>query len=367
VFPRIIADSVNAPNLGIKSSRDFTEFGIIARIGNYSADQAYCTMPHKHTRIRDADTSEYNLPPTVAAKALAVGKHGQSVFSESGTKKRSKRPKNTDDTPKSFARLMAWHSQGGQKRASDLDNGERKAKKQKTAPLAGSKDTQEKTKPAKVKAPPPKAEAPKILPGESLRDFAARVDQALPVAGLTRKTNKNANQDIPALCERRTKTEKRMHKMYDEWRKEDTRRKDKLEEAREREEELVDEDEAGDPEALPTNVPFPELDDQEGGKKRKSKRKRRLIGETDDKDDDPWAELNEKRDKPKGLHDVAQAPPQFKVIPREKFKVRNGAVAHVADVPGASGSLKRREELGEERKAIIERYRAMMGKGQSTI
>jgi len=323
-------------------------------------------MPHKHTRIRDADASEYNLPPTVAAKPLAVGKHGQSIFTENGTKKKSKRPKNTDDTPKSFARLMAWQAQGGQKRPSDLDNGERRAKKQKTA--NGAKGSQDKTKPAKTKAPPPKAEAPKILPGESLRDFAARVDQALPVAGLTRKTNKNANNDIPALRERRTKTEKRLHKMYDEWRKEDARRKDKLEEAREREEELADEDEAGDEEGLPTRVPFPEPDDdEEGGKKRKSKRKRRLIGETDDKDDDPWAELKEKRDKPRGLHDVAQAPPEFKVIPREKFKVRNGAVANVADVPGASGSLKRREELGEERKAIIERYRAMMGKGQHTI
>jgi hypothetical protein len=47
------------------------------------------------------------------------------------------------------------------------------------------------------------------------------------------------------------------------------------------------------------------------------------------------------------------------VIPREKFKVKNGARADVADVPNAAGSLARREELGAERKNIIEAYRLM--------
>ena len=81
----------------------------------------------------------------------------------------------------------------------------------------------------------------------------------------------------------------------------------------------------------------------------------------DYKDDDPWAELHAKRDKPKGLHDVAEAPPSFKSLPREKFKIRNGAKADVVDVPNAAGSLKRREELSETRRDVIARYREMMG------
>jgi len=82
-------------------------------------------------------------------------------------------------------------------------------------------------------------------------------------------------------------------------------------------------------------------------------------------DDDPWEALKTTREKPRGLHDVAQAPPEFKILPKEKFKVRNGAVAQVADVPNKAGSLKRREELGEARRSIIERYRQMMNKGQT--
>lgn len=86
-----------------------------------------------------------------------------------------------------------------------------------------------------------------------------------------------------------------------------------------------------------------------------------MIGETGD-DDDPWAELKAKREAPKGLHDVAQAPPSLKKV-RQKFKVKDGAKVQVVDVPNAAGSLKRREELSDARKEVIERYRAMMGRG----
>jgi hypothetical protein len=59
---------------------------------------------------------------------------------------------------------------------------------------------------------------------------------------------------------------------------------------------------------------------------------------------------------------VAQAPPEL-VKPKEKFKPIRGAKVDVANVPNKSGSLMKREELGDARREVIERYRAMM-KGQ---
>jgi hypothetical protein len=268
--------------------------------------------PNADTRLRS-----FNLPPTAVAKALPVGKNAQTVFTSDGKKKR-KTEKNAykfDDTPKAFARLMYR-----QQRQEDIKQ------KQKGTTM----------------------EMPKIQPGEKLRDFNARVDQTLPVTGLARKGNQGL---APGEKVTRTKTEKRMHKMYDEWRKEDQRIKDKAEEEQEKREEEEEERNAlyGEDSGVPTLY----------GKKRQ-----RMIGESKDSDD-IWAVLKTKRDKPKGLHDVAQAPPEFTVIPREKFKVKNGARADVADVPNAAGSLARREELGAERKNIIEQYRALMRKASA--
>lgn len=181
----------------------------------------------------------------------------------------------------------------------------------------------------------------KIQPGESLRDFSARVDQAIPVAGLVRK-----GKPIKGAEERRTKHEKRLRKMQAAWREEDARIKEKEAEAKELAEEEKDERRAtyGDE----------TVDFETGGKQGKRK------GGHDKDDPDPWAGLRKTREQPKGLHDVAQAPPQFTKIPKEKFKVRNGAKVNVEDVPNAAGSLRRREELGETRKSIIESYRRMM-------
>jgi hypothetical protein len=188
-------------------------------------------------------------------------------------------------------------------------------------------------------------EMPKILPGERLRDFAARVDHALPVAGLRRK----GTVKVEGIKERQTRTEKRLQKMYAAWRVEDARRKEQEEERLEREEE---EDEENEAKMGGQSLEIPQS--------RQSKRRQRMIGEQGGKDDDPWAELKLRRDQPKGLHDVAQAPPSFQRLPREKFKVKNGAQVDVANIPAASGSLKRREELSDARREVIERYRAMM-------
>ena len=193
-------------------------------------------------------------------------------------------------------------------------------------------------------------EMPKILPGERLGDFAARVDHALPVGRLARK----GNVKVEGVKERQTKTEKRLQKMYAAWREEEARLKEKDEERMEQEEEAEEEREAalgGQSLHLPSDS--------------KKAKRRKMIGEEvgKDDDDDPWAELKTKREAPRGLHDVVQAPPNFKALPKEKFKVRNGAKVDVAEIPTAAGSLKRREELSSARREFIERYRAMMKKG----
>lgn len=227
--------------------------------------------------------------------------------------------------------------------ASGLDDGQEKrsAKKQKK-----STDVNEETTDQTSATQPAKQELPKIQPGERLADFSARVNHALPVGGLARKGKR-----VEGMQERQTKTEKRLHKMYAEWREQDAKRKEREEEQREQEEEAEEEKEAefgGQSVSLPASS-------------KKGKRKK-AIGEVDG-DDDPWAELKLKREKPKGLHDVVQAPPSFKAVPKEKFKVRNNAKVDVMDVPTAAGSLKRREELSAARREVIERYRGMMKKG----
>lgn len=226
----------------------------------------------------------------------------------------------------------------GKRPSNALDNGEPRPKTNKRK--RGEADATKSAPAPKPKKAEKQLEIPKIMPGERLADFNARVDQALPVIGLARK----------GVKERQTKTEKRMQKMYAEWRKEDERVKEKAEEREEDREEEEEESKAlyGEESAFSTV-------------NSKGKRKR-MIGEERAAKDDPWAELKAKRDKPKGLHDVAKAPPEFKVIPKEKFKIRNGAKVEVSDVPNAAGSLKRREELGAERKSIIEQYRAIMSR-----
>lgn len=238
----------------------------------------------------------------------------------------------------------------GKKLRSGLDNGESRKAVNKKRKLEESKSkdgkdgagaTKAQNKAAATAAAEGEiAEQLKIQPGERLADFAARVNQTLPMGGLARKGASSG--------ERVTKTEKRMKKMYAEWRSADTKRKEKLDELQEQQEE---EDEEKSTELGGQSVRFEFV-----GKKGK---RQRMVGEVDD-DEDPWAVLNERREQRKGLHDVVQAPPTMKVIPTEKFKVRNGAKVEVANVPSASGSLARREELGAARKEVIERYRAMM-------
>jgi hypothetical protein len=60
------------------------------------------------------------------------------------------------------------------------------------------------------------------------------------------------------------------------------------------------------------------------------------------------------------LHDVVHAPLTFSKVPREIFKVRNGAKVNVNNVPNAAGSLRKREELDEEGRTLIDTYWELM-------
>jgi len=199
------------------------------------------------------------------------------------------------------------------------------------------------------------AERPTIRVGEKMSEFSARVDAALPISGLINKTGKGGKDPL-GLKVGRTKTEKRMHRMYDEWREQDKRIKEKREEALElAEEEAMDED---------GQVKWKVDIEQSTGKKKGKGKKKKMIGEMDDGDDDPWAQIKKNRAEAKvGLHDVVLAPPTFSKIPREKFKPRGGN--GVDSIPNASGSLRRREELGQVRQDIVESYRAMMKSGKA--
>jgi hypothetical protein len=306
--------------------------------------------------------SSLDLPPTIIARPLPTSKSAAAngifnteISNPKRNNKKRKRKDETDDTPKAFLRLMAFKA--GKKLPKALDDGVRETKKMRKLALStaqqenGGEDEGDNAGVGKKAAV--EAEVPTIRPGERMSEFAARVDAALPVSGLINKTSKNGKDPL-GLKIGRTKTEKRMHRMYAEWREQDRKIKEKMEEDLElAEEEALDEDGQVKWKA--------DIEAASGKKGKKGKgKKKKVIGEMDDGDDDPWAKLKSLRGEAKpGLNDVVQAPPTFKTLPREKFKVR-GARVDVEDVPKASGSLRRREELGEVRRSVVEGYRAMM-------
>lgn len=337
-------------------------------------------MPHKHKRKHDGDKNKYvrshiapsrartemtsfpsfDLPPTKIAKPLSAYEQIAKKHHKKGSKPNpapppsNKRKRNAtsnykgDDTPRAFARIM--QHQSGSRPFSGLDNGERKKGNPKEAQEKKKKKTRTKystmgeseTDHSQAQATDQAAQAVventasklKVQPGERLSDFAARVNQALPLSGLSRK-----GKAVEGVKERQTKTEKRLQRMYAEWREQEQKRKD-------REEEFLEAQEEKDAE-LQTELGGQSIHLTSEG--RKAKRKR-MLTEAVEGDDDPWAVLKTKRDAPRGLHDVVQAPPQINVVPKEKFRVKDGARVEVSNVPGKSGSLKRREELGEARR-----------------
>ena len=292
-------------------------------------------MPHKHKRDKSKNSASfYDLPPTKTAQPLPV-KNLPAKTAKSGSKPaKRKHAQMQDDTPRAFTRLLGNYRPP----RSGLDDGTRPSKKARKGSKAESKPSVEAPAPAPVPLPT-------IQPREPLSSFAARVDAALPFSGLSKKSG-------GAGRERQTKTERKMQKMQKEWREEDRRRKEKLEEEVE--------GEGADEEGLDgfwktANKPKSE---------RKGKRRGHAEDVDDDDNDDPWAHLAAKRREESdattasglgaglvGLHDVVLAPPKFSKVPKgkENLGLNKGA-----------GGLKRQQELSEARMTVVEGYRRMM-------
>lgn len=242
--------------------------------------------------------------------------------------------------------------QNGWKPPRGLDNGAPASKKRKRSNI----HDQDQSSDHKNKDTPT-TPIPKILPSERLSDFSARVNAAIPVAGLAKKSKRGSEL---LTGERQTKLEKRMQKMYAEWREAEAKRKEML--AEEEDELEVEKDEVGiERSKLPASTKT---------KKMKGKRRKGLImnyvNEAPD-DDDPWSHVAAKRKENiiasaspgglVGLHDVVLAPPKFSKLPKEKMrdKTRQSATQKTAII-----GLKRQEELGEARRQVVEGYRRMM-------
>ncbi|KAK3378350.1 hypothetical protein B0H63DRAFT_562368 [Podospora didyma] len=334
-------------------------------------------MPTKHTR-REKDLSTFDLPPTEFAKPLPVTsisqkndlpakKNGQNKGGKQKGKKNEppsssdappksymKRKRGegagADDVPRAFKRLMAFAS--GQKTRDGLDNGEREPKGKKKK----AKKTVPSTTPGSA-ATDPKDELT-IRPGERLSEFNQRVDAALPISGLVTKVLVKDGKDPLGIKVKRTKKERKMHKLYAEWREEDAKIKEKREEEAEEAEEREMED-------ANLGVTW-KLDQEAQGKKKKGKRGKH-IGESTGKEEDPWNEIVKKRGEAKvGINEVANAPPDLKKS-QPKLKEVRGARVDVNDIPKAAGSLAKREELQSIRDDVVAQYRALMNERRAAV
>ena len=311
------------------------------------------------------EKNSFDLPPTSIAKALPAFQRPSKTPDATTSRKKAdpkpaknqneaKLPAPVDDTPKSFARLMQFHTLG-KRLPKGLDDGTTQpGKKNSKKRKIDTTDT-----PATQEVPPPvhtHPQTPRILPGERLADFAARVDQALPMTGL-RGTDKQRAAKVPGVKERTTKHNKRLERMQKEWRAAETWRKEK------REEEMDEWEEEREEQGVLWNGVG------SSGKRRKGPKNRRVAEEGGAGDEeDPWKALEKSRadTKQRNLQDVVQAPPQLlKTVRRSTFKeVGGGGVGvDVGNVPGRVGSLRKREELGEARRTVIEGYRKRMGRG----
>ena len=236
---------------------------------------------------------------------------------------------------------MAFHTQG-LKPPSGLDDGRPPTKPRKRKRDSAAVDSASIPQ-AKVDAPEPD-ERLRIRPGEKMSDFAARVDAALPVGGslvAKRGVEEARGKGV-------TRLERKMVRMRKGWWEEEERRRERREEEKEGEEEG--------------------LGMEMGEVGRKKGRGKTGKGAGDGDEEDIWKSVGQSRGVWEvsnakglvGLHDVVQAPPQLSRKPKELFRVRNEARVDVVDVPGRAGSLRKREELGQARRGVIEGYRRLM-------
>lgn len=254
--------------------------------------------------------------------------------------KRSK--KNSDDTPKVFARLMAWHTQG-RKLGSGLDNGDRPKKTKKKQKVQADKQatTDAHDSEGEPELQKEVSSAPQIKPGESLRDFSVRVDQSLPLTSLP-KSNTNPNTHLPPdlqakAVQKLTKHNKRLARMQLEWRNTEAKLRAKEEEEAEENIEKIEEEKLL-------------WDSVKTGKKRKKGAKAL--------DDDPWKELEKKRrdTKQKNPRDVVQAPPTLpgvKNMFKDRAERRPPVVSAQTSKPSNGRKPRLKDELAAVRRAAI--------------
>lgn len=299
-------------------------------------------MPTKHKRKRNDDETQYDLPPTTKARSLPVITPTKDFLAPRKKQKvdGAKRPKkNVDDTPKVFARLMAWTTQG-RKLGSGLDNGDApkkgKKKKQPQPQVTAQASAPDYDNGEEVSTLVDTTAAPKIRPGESLRDFNVRVDQSLPLTSLPKK-NTNPNAHLPAdlqgkAVQKLTKHNKRLARMQAEWRNTEAKLRAKEEEEVEENIEKLEEEKL-----LWDNVKL--------GKKRKKGAK--VI------DDDPWKELEKKRrdTKQKNVRDVVEAPPVLTGV-KNMFKDRAERRPPVVSLQSSKPSNGRKPRLKDELAAV---------------
>ncbi len=262
-----------------------------------------------------------------------------------------------DDAPRAFKRLMALAS--GKRVRSGLDDGVVETKKQKKARLAAAaaatvgaagggqppKDgKEEKDADASANAPAP---APlKIRPGERLADFGRRVDAALPLIGATSKSaalpGSHGNKDPLGIAKTfRTRQERKLHRLYDQWRVDDQRLKDREAEALELEEERA-----------------MELDETLGVRWRLEASVAKKGGK-----DDIWAEFDRKKGAATqstvraGIHGVVGAPPELTKINTNKYRFARHT-AQPANDAGVDGDMAAaREEVLTSYQSLAEARR----------
>ncbi|WEW57437.1 hypothetical protein PRK78_002904 [Emydomyces testavorans] len=374
-------------------------------------------MPHKHKRRRkdndrhftpielsqnEADEylfksrEHYDLPPNKIAKPLPTKSDNQSS-SKKGQQTKDAKPKEKllshtndfgNDTPREFARMMRKFQQSVSGKMdgnnavsgnSGMDN-EKSTQKRKrgggeaTTETLGTNNSSKMHKVDIASTSASNPQIPKILPGEKLSDFAIRVNQALPLSGVTRKAGNAGASKIDAQIRnlrehRQTKHEKRLLRLQMQWREEEARIREKEEEEKEeREADNEDVNETWNQWAAEAGM------GKHKKKKKESKKKRKKGGAaaegygisdgSDDEDGDPWAKLNKKKRAVQRTNpfDVVQAPPEKLKRVKEIFKVYGigGAKVDVANVPAVAGSLRRREELANHRQSIVEEYRRII-------
>lgn len=286
-------------------------------------------MPTKHKRKRDDDKSSYDLPPSTKARSLPVIAPTKDFLTPRKKQKLSdgksqKSRRKDDDTPKAFARLMAWHKDGKKIGGGLDDNAQRKKKSKRQRERHSTAQDENATSTAtpvtngesQLQEKEVKSATPKIQPGESLAQFGIRVDQSMPLSSLA-KQNINPNISLPAdlrekekKSRRLTKHDKRLMRMQSEWRNTEAKLKAKEEEEAEENEEKLEEQKL-----LWDTV-------RTTGKKGK----RKVV------DDDPWKELEKKRREEEGrrsknhaiglsARDQVQAPPTLGAV-KTIFKER---------------------------------------------